>query len=109
MKPKCQNSRFIMDGMKSHWESMVMQESISHQLPLQLLTAEEAALALRKSPQGFREAICRGKAPWAIWLREHRIKLGRRYLFRSTDIAKVQEHGDTVTLLDSAKVVSLHR
>lgn len=85
-------------------------ESLSHYQPPQLLTAEEAAAALRKSPQGFRESMCRGKAPWAIWLREHRIKLGRRYLFRSTDIAKVQEYGDAVALLaDSPKVVRLHR
>lgn len=84
-------------------------KSLSHQLPPQLLTAEEAALALRKSPQGFREAMCRGKAPWAIWLREHRVKLGRRYLYRSVDIARVQECGDQVALSDSPKVIPLHR
>lgn len=86
-----------------------MQESHSHQLPAELLTAEEAALALRKSPQGFREAMCRGRAPWSIWLRERRIKLGRRYLFRSADIVRVQECGDGVVLLDSPKVIPLHR
>lgn len=90
-------------------ELLVMHpETVSHTTH-QLLTAEEAATALRKSPQGFREAMCRGKAPWAVWLRERRVKLGRRNLFRSTDIAKVQECGDAVTSLDRSKVIPLHR
>lgn len=99
-----------MGGMKSHMESMVMQESLSHPLPPQLLTGEEAALALRKSPQAFRESMCRGKANWAVWLSERRVKFGRRFLYRRSDIEKVQEYGDAVTLFDdSAKVVRLHR
>ncbi|PKY11027.1 hypothetical protein B1757_06870 [Acidithiobacillus marinus] len=83
-------------------------ETVSQATP-QLLTAEEAAAALRKTPQGFREAMCRGRAPWSVWLRERRVKLGRRYLYRTMDIAKVQECGDQVALVDSPKVIHLHR
>lgn len=61
-----------------------------------LLTAEESAEILRKTPQSLREAICRSRAPWAVWLRDRRVRMGRRYYFRTSDVLAVAEQGDAV-------------
>ena len=61
-----------------------------------LLTAEDAAKILRKTPQSMREAMCRSHAPWAVWLRDRRVRMGRRYYFRTTDVLEIVEKGDSV-------------
>lgn len=76
--------------------------AMDHHTP-QLLTAEEAASQLRKTPSAFREAMCRSRAKWAIWLSGRRIKLGRRYYIRREDVEAVLRFGDAVADLPSAE------
>jgi len=69
--------------------------------PPQLLTAEEAAEQLRKTPAAFREAMCRSHADWARWLSARRVKLGRRYYLRWEDVDAVARLGDAVADIPS--------
>jgi hypothetical protein len=62
----------------------------------QLLTSQEAAQLLRKSPLAFRDAMCRSRADWARWLASRRIWLGRRYYLRVEDIEAILHMGDAV-------------
>jgi hypothetical protein len=76
--------------------SLIMQPKTSFPELPQLMTAEEAADTLRKTPQAMREAMCRSRAPWAVWLRDQRVRMGRRYYFRTADVLAVAEKGDSV-------------
>lgn len=69
-----------------------------------LLTSEEAAALLRKTPAAFRDAMCRSRAGWAIWLADRRVWLGRRYYLRREDVEAILECGDGVA--DRAGTVS---
>lgn len=69
---------------------------MNHNTP-RLLTAEEAADQLRKTPSAFREAMCRSGADWARWLSARRVKLGRRYYLRREDVEAVLRLGDAVS------------
>ena len=61
-----------------------------------LLTSEEAAALLRKTPAAFRDAMCRSRAGWAKWLAARRVWLGRRYYLRREDVEAILERGDRV-------------
>ena len=61
-----------------------------------LLTSEEAAALLRKTPAAFRDAMCRSGAGWAKWLAARRVWLGRRYYLRREDVEAILECGDGV-------------
>ncbi|OYV72252.1 MAG: hypothetical protein B7Z70_15180 [Acidithiobacillus ferrivorans] len=61
-----------------------------------LLTSEEAAGLLRKTPVAFRDAMCRSRAGWAIWLASRRVWLGRRYHLRREDVEAILDLGDQV-------------
>ena len=71
-----------------------------------LLTSEEAAALLRKTPAAFRDAMCRsragwaGWAGWAKWLAARRVWLGRRYYLRRKDVEAILECGDGVADCD---------
>lgn len=79
--------------MLSPW--MQQETAMNHHTP-RLLTADEAADQLRKTPAAFREAMCRSHADWAIWLSARRIKLGRRYYLHQEDVEAVLRLGDAV-------------
>lgn len=94
----------IVDAMEATDMEPVMQAEPV--LP-KLWSVEDVAPVLHKTPSAIREAMCRSKAPWAIWLSSRRVRLGRRYYFRQQDVLRVLECGDAVAQ-EKSSVVRIH-
>jgi hypothetical protein len=58
-----------------------------------LLNYEQLGEVLQRRPEGLRLSICQGKSEWVRRICAARVKIGRRVLFDTAEIAKlIDEH-----------------
>ncbi|QAU35142.1 hypothetical protein EKL02_13675 [Janthinobacterium sp. 17J80-10] len=54
-----------------------------------LLTLDQLAQILQRSPTGLRETLCSSRANWAQQINSTKVYIGRRLYFRTEDIARL--------------------
>ena len=62
-----------------------------------LLNYEQLGEVLQRRPDGLRLSICQGKSEWVRRICAARVKIGRRVLFDTAEIAKLidEQRGQT--------------